>query len=468
MKRILILVDNSRRDLLPCVLLKLKFEELGCNVELCNKRNFKIIFRKFKPDAFLITRGDFPFIREMSKVCKIFLIPAEGARLTPETMKSVFLGRMHNKKSYDQTGDVIDNLDFLDMVYLWGDRTKRFLVSTGMIKSEKLKVVGNGRLDVYRDNRVAKERKDHDFTIGIAFSIKSMSVFEGRVNYLKLIFGFFDATKSMQFPMVPEGRHYEDYVWRDFAIARKMLEVILSIIYNTNHKIKLRIGPFENPNDYKFLTEEFPGRIFIQGPSEQLVDYLNQVDMLITCWSTTGLEAVLMGKPVIAIPYLIEKEHLLRHVEPVANGFDSFLKLYYTPYTIEEVLMRIQQTALKELDTVSDKEFFEEFIKDVYNWPTDKSTTDLIVSDILNELSNNSRIKISDFSKYAPFSPMVEKMISAIPLPENILVYFINLTNNIKTFIKDVRNGKFFSSRMHYQVSNAEVEDLAKRTSNFL
>ena len=468
MKRILILVDNSRRDLLPCVLLRLKFEEIGCRVKFCNKRNFKIKFRIFKPDAFLITRGDYPFVREMSKVCKIFLIPAEGARLTPETMKSVFLGRMHKGKSYDQGGNVIDNLDFLDMVYLWGDKTKKFLVSTGMIESEKLQVVGNGRLDVYRDDRVAKERKDDGFTIGIAFSIKSISVYEGGVNYLKIIFGFFDEKKSMKFPMVPEGRHYEDYVWRDFAIARKMLEVILTIIYNTNYVIKMRIGPFENFNDYEFLTELFPGRILIQDPNEQLVDYLNQIDMLITCWSTTGLEAILMGKPVVAIPYLIDKEHLLRHVEPVANGFDTFLKIYYTPNTVNEVLKLIRKAALKELDTVPNRDFFEEFIKDVYNWPAEKSTTDMIVSDIAKELENKNRPKKTEFSKYAPFSQKVEKIIKTVPMPENIIMYFVWIVSNIKTSIDDLRNGKFVSSRMHYQVRNAEVEDLAKRTSKFI
>ena len=31
-----------------------------------------------------------------------------------------------------------------------------------------------------------------------------------------------------------------------------------------------------------------------------------------------------MERPVIAIPYLLDKEHLFQHIDPEANGFNSF------------------------------------------------------------------------------------------------------------------------------------------------
>ncbi|RXJ68998.1 hypothetical protein CRV08_06085 [Halarcobacter ebronensis] len=463
MKRVLILVDNSRRDLLPSELLKVKFEQNGTIVDFCNKRNYKIKIREFCPDAFLVSRGDLPFLAQISRVCKVYVVPAEGARLTPETMKSVFLGRIHNGKQLDQTGEVIEGFDHISKVYLWGDRTRRFLLSTEMFKEEQLKVAGNGRLDVYRKNE--QKKMHNDFTIGIAFSIKSLSSFEGNVNYLKIIHGFFDEAKSGRFPMVPEGRHYEDYVWRDFAIARQMLAVILTIMSTTNYKIRFRVGPFENINDYKFLHELYPDRIFIQDQSEQLIDFLEQIDLMLTCWSSTGLESVLMNVPVIAIPYLIEKEHLFAHIAPEANGFDTFLRIYYTPESIEEVMKLIEQQKSKQLPLVPDIEFYNEFLRDIYNWPTQVSTTTFIVDDVLKDLENTQTM--ADI-KTMKFSPKIEKILSLIPLPDRYSVKFLRVLNDIKFFIADIKSGKYISSKMHHELSNSEVSKLVESVKNYL
>ncbi len=468
MRKILILVDNSRRDLLPSLLLKLKFEQCGCIVDLCNKRNYKIKVREFEPDAFLASRGDIPFLNDISKVCKLYVIPAEGARLTPETMKSVFLGRVHNGMQYDMNGKIIDDFAFISKVYLWGKSTKKFLLSTNLFKDEQLAVSGNGRLDVYSSQKIQREHlKSKDFTIGIAFSIKSISVFEGNVNYLKIIYSLFDKTKSGKFPMVPEGRHYEDYVWRDFAIARKMIEIILNVMQTTDYKIKLRVGPFENINDYKFLQELFPERFIIQDPSEQLIDFLSQINLMLTCWSSTGLESILMDVPVIAIPYLLDKKHLLEHIAPEANGFNTFLKIYYTPQSIEETMKLIEDQKNNKLDVVPDKIFYKNFLKDVYNWPMDISTTKFIVNDILQDIAKNPLKRNVSFS-YLKFNPRIESIIKWVPIGNRLIIRWLRILNDCKYILKDLFSGKYMSSKMHHELYNKEVNNLVTRVEKYL
>ena len=92
------------------------------------------------------------------------------------------------------------------------------------------------------------------------------------------------------FLMSQKNRHYEDYVWRDFAIARKVLKIIFDIIENTNHNIEIRVGPFEDPRDYNFLEKKYGDRVRIRKPNEQLKDFIKDIDLLLTCWSTTGRE----------------------------------------------------------------------------------------------------------------------------------------------------------------------------------
>lgn len=468
MIRILILVDNSRRDLLPSLLLKDKFEDNNCVVSLCNKRNFLLKIREFKPDAFLASRGDLPFLSDIAKVCKLYIIPSEGARLTPETMKSVFMGRMHNEKHYDMRGNVIYGYDFISKVYLWGDRTRKFLLSTKLFTEKQLVNSGNGRLDVYRYKKIEDEKLlPKEFTVGIAFSIKSLSPFHGSVNYLKVIHGLFNKTTALQFPMVPKGRHYEDYVWRDFAIARKMIELVLNIIEKTTYKIKFRVGPFENINDYKFLQELYPDRIIIQNPSEQLIDFLSQINVMLTCWSTTGLEAILKDIPVIAIPYLIDKEHLFSHIEPKPNGFDTFLKIYYTPESIDEAMELIKSVKNNELEIVPDIEFYRNFIQDVYNWPMEVSTTKFIVDDILNDIEENPIQNKNDVSSFE-YSSRIQKLVKIMPFSDTFNVRILRLLSDFRYFVRDITSGKYISSKMHHELDNKEVRNLATRVSKYL
>lgn len=390
--KVLILVDNARRDLLSCYLLKLEFEKFNCKVMFCSKRNYSIFFKFYNADIFIISRGDYPFLNNLSKKTSIFLVPCEGARLTPETMRSVFMGRFHNGQNYNQFGQIISNFNFLSGVYLWGSKQQSFLLKENYIDESKIIVAGNPRLDVYFDSKSNHQKKKNN-TIGFAISIKSLSIAPSKPNYLKNIHSLFDKTKSPFFPMVPKNRHYEDYVWRDFAIARQFLNVLINIIEKTDLHIKIRVGPFEDPNDYCFLSNIYPKRVTIQKNDELLSNFLSQIDTLVTCWSSTGIESYLSNVPVISFAYLIDSEHLFNHIDKEANGFNTFLKLYYRPKNIEELIELINKSQKKILPISPNKKFADFFIKEFYNIPNNTTSSALIVNDIMSKshIFNNKK-----------------------------------------------------------------------------
>lgn len=422
--RILILVDNARRDLMSCYLLKDEFIKLDCEVKFCSKRNYSFIFKYFAPDAFIVTRGDYPFLEEYSKNCKIFICPSEGGRLTPETMRSVFFGRFHDNKNFDQYGNVISDFRHICKVYLWGEMSKNLLDSEGYFQDSQIEVVGNPRLDVYKvDKQEATLKQESNNVIGVAVSVKSLSCAPAKPNYIELIHGFIDdEKKSMKFPMVPEGRHYEDYVWRDFAITRKLLTLIKRIIHETEATIKIRVGPFEDPSDYRFLTKIYPGRIIIQNESELLFDYINQIDCLLTCWSTTGLECVISNKPVIAFPFTLDRSHLSAHVNEEANGFNSFLQLYHLPTSDDECISTIKLALNASLPEVPDRELSKNFLKGFYNLPQETSSSSKIANDVLLNLNKTKKSNL--------FERFVNNLIC------NFLIFLSNLYYNSVDIIK--------------------------------
>src|SRR5262249_43320146 len=112
-----------------------------------------------------------------------------------------------------------------------------FLKDSTYFKPEQLKVTGSVKLDVYR-HLLKKNSSAEDFVLGFAFSVRVCSSFEGCIRYAQMLHGF---DEKSHLPMVPKGRHWEDYAWRDFAILRRMMNIIKRYMETTNGKIYLRV-----------------------------------------------------------------------------------------------------------------------------------------------------------------------------------------------------------------------------------
>jgi len=464
-RKITIIVDNGLRDLLPCRLLQEEFERRGVRVCLTDKRRMKIRLHAFNPDAVVIPRGDLPYLKDLSRCAHLYVVPCEGGRLTLKTMMSIFLGRVHKKDvmsegpRVDQFSRVIENFDFLRRVYLWGEVAYRFLLESGYFKKGQLKITGCAKIEVYR-NFPRREVNANDFVVGVAFSAKATSSYEGKINYAKVLFGF---DEKAHLPMVPAGRHWEDYAWRDLAILRRMLNILKKFLDSSEGKVLIRVNPFENPADYEFLTELYPGRVEIQPYKGELFEFFESIDVLLTCWSTTGLEAILCDVPVIAIPDIIDRQHLLSHVDPEANGFDTYLPCYHLPKTEEEALDLIEQARMGQLELSPNMGHYNRLMKDVYHWPSKESPVEEIVSDILEDLSGIPAAAAGDLSGVMGLARPVELFVKyMVILPRAWRFRVVELAYQTKFFVEDVLRNRLKGSSRHHMVKSDSVERVIK------
>ena len=462
MKKIAILVDNSLRDLLSSRLLQKEFNRNGFKAYLFNKRNMIPFLLHLKPDACIFSRGDYPNLEEIGRSCKLFIVPSEGGRLTVETMKSVFLGRMHEGEQVDMHGNKMETkFDYISKAYLWGNTTYDFLLSDSLFDKNQLKVVGNGRMDVYLNSYSAK-KKTVDKVVGIAISIKSLSVHHGQHNWLERMY-LRHSGRAPQFPMVPVGRDYEDFVWRDLYIARKIVESILVILRTTTHKIHIRVGPVENPKDYLFLQKKYPDRIIIRPTGESMYDFIDGIDTMLTCWSTCGLESIVMDKPVVSIALLGDYDFIISHVDEKANGFDTLLKIYHTPKSIDQLIDLVNLGVEGKLKFSQDVEFANKFMKDVYNYPSDITATKAIVDDIIGELSNY----VADpkaLKENLSINNKVLKFLNQYTLIfHKEVFYLISKMYLLKYYIRDLFSGEYYSNKTHYALKNQNIDRFIKR-----
>jgi len=441
-KRILINNDNGRRDLLGLRLLEISLQRQGFETAFCNRVNIRVKLRSFRPHALLAARGDNPVVREAAAVCKVYVAPGEGGRQTKETMLSVFMGRGYSK---------LESVDWLSRCYLWNENTKDWLAETGMFKEEQLAVVGNPRLDIYRSSDLIKKTKPslgRPFRLGVAFSATSTSSYYGKPYFAK---NYHDSThKDTIFPILAPGRHFEDVVWRDHAILRRMIHTIKRYLENGVGEIWLRPNPLEGIGEYSFLEDIYPGKVRVMS-EQTLPEFLGGVDTLLTCWSTTGLETLLLDIPTISISGMIDQDHLFRHISAKASGFESFVPFYHMPSTEDELFDLIELAKKGLLDTsTKPTSKVAQLLKQNYNWPGTGSASDLIAMDLVRDLANHCE-------------PNSKQWRQSIPMKYGIPVPLASIYISVRSFIKAIRSGEFKSYSAFLSTKDSKVESLVRK-----
>lgn len=437
-KRVLLHNDNGPRDLLSLKLLQLELEKMGCKVKICNLTNAYVMLRLFRPAIYICARADHPIAKLASKVCDVYILPGEGARQTKETMLAVFMGRGYS---------ALQSVDWIKRCFLWSKKTENWLLETGLFSQDQLKVIGNPRLDVYR--HLHHHELSREFTLGVAISATSTSYYGGDRNYADFYFN--SIQKDWVYPILEKGRHYEDIVWRDHAILRRTIHFIKDFIGKNLGSVWIRPNPLENANDYKFLENLSSGDIIIKD-GQLLPDFLSGIDVLITCWSTTGLEALLLGIPVISISGLIDQQHLFNHISKEASGFNTFVEFYHAPKSENELFEMIEAAKHGRLaPSPKSSEEVNKLLDDIYSWPTRFPVAQNIAKLVVKDLE---AIKVA---------PLPNEWKSALPLKWGLNPRLYALALQLKTYLTmslspESRSHKYFLSN-----KDAKIDQLIRK-----
>lgn len=448
MKKILIHNDNGRRDLLGLKLLERALISQGFKVFFANRTALRARIRRIQPDAVIMARGDNPTAEMASAVCRVYILPSEGARTTKETTLSVFLGRGYS---------AIRSAGWIRRCYLWNEKTKDWLLETGMLAPSQIKVVGNPRLDIYRcQNYRASAKKRVEgapLRIGIAFSATTTSAYYGPPHFAETYHDH--VRKDYVFPVAGPGRHFEDLIWRDHAILRNMMHLIKEIGESTTFEMFLRPNPLEGISEYHFLEKRYPGRLRVTS-QETLPEFLSNIDVLLTCWSTTGIEALLNDIPVISINGLLNPERLFDHISKEASGFNSFVTHYHTPKSVAN-LMDLLELAKDNKLAPSQKSRDETavMLTDIFGWKaTQPSSCSLIAEDIAKDLdSMSSQASASSGSSWK----------TALPLRYSMPPIMAEYALHLRDIVKAMRSGEYRSYMSFLSCDDPHVTQLLRR-----
>lgn len=442
-RRILIVADNARRDFVATRLLQRGFQARGADARLSTLWDMALNLRRFKPHAVMSNRANMEFARPASQCCRIYVFPAEGGHLTTETMLTVFLGRSYYK---------LDSVSWVRRCYLWSDYVRTALLATGMFRHEQLVVSGSARLDVYRHHVRTRPVPQHpeDAVLGVAFSAKSTSSYQGSaVHYAE---NYFDFHPDESFPVTPPGRNFEDVCWRDHAILRHSMRAIRQFLETQPGKVVLRPSPFENEEEFRFLERRYPGRVEVVV-NVPMRDFLDRIDALLTCWSTTGLEALIAGVSVISIAGTIDQEHLFAHVNRIASGFEKFVPFYHLP-SDDASMLACMTRALAGTLPVSPKshEDIARLLHDLYTWPYERAAHAVIVDDVLRDLEDAQEVSTEMWREHFPIP-------HGVPFALAPALYW---ARSLRAFY---RSGAFRTMRDFYRLRDRSIDNLLNRVT---
>ena len=442
-KKILLLVDQKARDLASVLLVGEYLRDLGLNASYCNKGNMLAACERIKPDVLVLSCSEGQYsdlARYMAPGCKIVLMTQEGACATKE---STVLRHTMDGMGLDTY------IKGLSRVYLWSEISKRWLLEAGVYPEKILRVFGTSRIDAYRQVGPRVSDVNRKIRVGIAnrgFSINPVT----RQNPV-LIIDRFRAKEGSHRAYIDKNREWEDWIWHGMASLRVTLDLVELLAGSGRYEVVFRPDPYEDYTSYQFLIDQYPCLRINVDPL--LCNFIDEIDVLVTEFSTTGTEALLLKKPVISTqkligPRLRDHNSLENHIDP------AHLTFYWQPEDPAAFLKVLEDTVAGVIPYSPARGEAEQYLKQFYNWPTDGPSAAYLIAKDLASLcveetsSDAAELHRLEFREH----PLIGRLMRRTHLPRSVVKRML-----LRPLVFDVK-GIFSAFRRHELETHMRME----------
>ncbi len=383
MKRVVILVDNKKRDLPGCSLIAHHLKKrFGIRCELQPLESWRSCLAAFKPHYILFNHLTASHLAKYSNRLKkmnikVGVLPNEGIIYDKEAL-AFNAGKYH---SYAH----IDNF------FCWNKEHANAVLDHMKDMKEKVYVVGVPRFDFYFEpwRNVFKTHKDSSRpTILVCTNFVFATYGEFSRERIDKIFSPWKDRYSLY-------RNYMKLIEMNTNDRLMFLKYIKELLERTEYGIKLRPHPRESTEFYKKWISKLPEaqkrRIHL-SVDENITEALLSSDLHIACGTcTTTLEAWILRRPSISV--VLNKHPVFYREEQLQAN-----KLCYCP---EELPMLVEE-ALKRPDQPEFAEKRKEHLKQWCNLPTGDSSYK-VAKIIYNTINNTAepcwRLDLMDYKR---------------------------------------------------------------------
>lgn len=429
LNKILIVIDSFKREFTGISFLKEELERTGFNVKLTSRFSLALAYNNFIPDIVVVPKthkiSELKHIYNQTYVVQLGAESFSGARKALTSCKESKAG-----------GGWQD--DFIDLTLCWGDFNRDIFKELGAFRNSKIITTGNPITETWYKKKITREKKEKKI-IGISLSLRTIT----HKNAPGIVQTIVDTELDNFF--YDDGFHAESWI----AFEVSWIRVITNLIqrFSRDFEIQLRPHPLEDHTLYDYFVKKFPN-VSIHA-SKDIIDWCDQIDILLSYMSTSQIDAHIRGVKVISIKDLFPKF--------VLDGIPDMMNLEMNDYfpncvDFENLEMMIRDNNKVENDQLTD------FIKNVFNFPSQARPSISITKEIRAFLDEKKINKSSSFKKIKIYGKV--RFLSF--LPNSDLIHLL-----IADFLYSLRGGfdPKFSYCPHRIIKNKKIQD---KVSSFI
>ena len=366
-KIVLILIDSYPREQVAAERLRAALLDKGLNVEFCDRRLLEYAATRINPDAIILPKlHKVPQIEpDILSNTKVYLMMAES-----------FTGATAGMKTYYTTLASKWWLERLDGIFCWGqvdfDETRLHIINKGT----RLHLTGHPITQAWLNQPVMAPDGSRDAakkpkTIGITSSLRFFTHEQRPDRFIDAVVSLEDASSSGFFD---PPNHCEGWIAYEACFIR-VLHNIFTI--NTDIQFKIRVHPNETVDEYRAFEKRFSNVSVSKGGAFK--DWLSGVDIMLSSYSTSMLDAAVYGRPVYSLSGLFPD--FVRNLIPSGIAGMEFVKHF-------PELKEMDLSCLAQSDSVRNDAEVAKFLKSVFNIPSQESASEQISSIISADLDS--------------------------------------------------------------------------------
>lgn len=317
LKKILYLpVEHVQRELDGKLLVAIEAASRGYAVIIGRHTLFSELKQQMLPGVFLYkdmaswqAEKDFPVLK--NRGFRVFALDEEGIIFaSPEVY-------VKNRVSHKA-------ISFSDKIFAWGTYQANVLIEFAKVLEEKIKIVGNPRIDLIRLQNGVKKTKNDKFTILINTrfaSVNGYRNYDSRVQNLRRL-GLIKTQADIDTSKPRLER--EQYLFDSFIS-------LIGLICTEFSSCKVIVRPHPGESEIKYLALTHKHQNLVVDKAPPLSKQLTESSVMIHESCTTAIEANLSNIPVISF---VPSEPLSKFAS-ISNEFGMIFK------TAEEVIQQI-------------------------------------------------------------------------------------------------------------------------------
>ena len=415
-KKIYFHIDELSRDSITASAFNKVLKEYGAKIIFGNRRTSNLLLHRFYHAFDLIILPRPHFIKSLlgkKNLPPVVIIFTEG--VGRYVIKSDDVYTLNSFLGPEYLNGDTKYVDSLSKIYLWGNAAKSRIIKYFPNLKEKIKVIGNPRMDKLC---VSRNTRKNNKNIGFITRYSMLNDFQNRQPIDKLVRYSLNSdsfnnkievdNKKLNI-FLDERTTPTEVLYTEAADISTTIELI-KLFKKNNYNVFLKVHPREDKNFWKKVFKKINFDIHIENWLTPFSEWSSKMDYVIGPASTTFYDCVRNNTTPISMRYIFPKRDL--HVEKTWEEKGSLMKYIFHPKSIRELFDIIENN--KKL--IIDKDILE-VMQDETNFPNTDSQISLYVEEF-SKLFENNHSKSSSILFY------------------EISLFLINVLSKFKKFLK--------------------------------